>query len=119
MSDFNEPFTLALIFVGTGIGAKFASRRDRDPSPKINDLSVSTTICLMTLSKIASDTFSAAHNVNVAWSIGLGALLWSIVWDRFFSWIVGSRPPKKKLWLGIIIPDIVAVGALFLYFVFR
>jgi hypothetical protein len=137
MSDYTEPLALALIFIGSGLAAKFLSRRDNDPAPKVNEWALSTTICLMTLGKIASDYFvpnagaassdaaagtassTASHNPNLGWAIGLAALLWSIFWDRYASWIAGSNPGKKKLWIGVIIPDIVAVGALFLYFVYR
>jgi hypothetical protein len=122
MSPLNESLTLAAVFVVVGILAKYAARRDNDPSPKINELAVSTSISLMTLSKIFSDLLSAAipsHETLLFAAIGFGGILFFVVMERFTSWHVTQSPPKKKIWIGIVAPDVIAISVLFLYYWLR
>lgn len=124
MSPLQEALILAVIFVVSGILAKLLGRRDNDPSPKINELAVSTSVSLMTLSKIFSDIFTStapSHWALLAAAIGFsGPLLFAVI-DRYVSWhaVPANQPAKKKIWLGIVGPNLLALCILFLYYWLR
>jgi len=123
MSPLHEAFTLAAAFVSLGVLAKLAARRENDRTPKINELGIPTTVSLMTLSKIFADIFAAgspSHELLTAAAIGLPALLLFVVWERYVSWYdAPGSPPRRKFWWGIVIPDILAIAVLFLYYLLR
>jgi drug/metabolite transporter (DMT)-like permease len=123
MSPLLEPLILATAFVILGIFAKLAARRDNDPALKINDLAVSTSVSLMTLSKIFADLFAAgspSHELLLAAAVGSPTFLFFVLWERYFSWHEPPHtPPRKKFWWGIVIPNIMAMSVLFLYYWLR
>jgi hypothetical protein len=124
MSPLQEAFTLAAAFVILGVLAKFAARRENDVSLKRNELAISPSVSLMTLSKIFADLFAkngnTSHPLFLAAVLGIVALFFFATLERYTSWHEPSvGPPRKKIWLGIIIPDILAISVLFLYYWLR
>jgi hypothetical protein len=122
ISPLHESIILAIVFVSFGVLVKFAGRRDNDPSPKRNEFAVSTSVSLMTLSKIFADLFAntpPSHALLLMAAIGLLPPLFFAVFDRYVSWDASNAPPKKKIWLGIVVPDIMAILVLFSYYWLR
>ena len=102
MSPLLEPLILATAFVILGIFAKLAARRDNDPALKI---------------KAAG---SPSHELLLAAAVGSPTFLFFVLWERYFSWHEPPHtPPRKKFWWGIVIPNIMAMSVLFLYYWLR
>jgi hypothetical protein len=123
MSRLHESLILAAVFVSYGVLTKLAGRRENDSAPKINEFAISTSISLMTLSKIFTDLFTngpPSHTFLLAAAIGILAPLFFAVMDRYVSWDAPpGGQPTKKIWLGIVIPNIMAVSVLVLYYWLR
>lgn len=98
--------------------ARRLGRRDGDDSPGRNDLAVSTVVLLMSVGGVLKDLGNGRH-INYYWLVGgFVALLISIDHDRKYSWILdgeGKPSEKKAIFLGIVVPDVLALLAFFLY----
>jgi hypothetical protein len=119
-----EPFVLAVIFVVFGFLAKILGKRE---PPKIEDFGLSTTISLMTLGKIWTDVYSSmvassaiSEPMFFEAIIGCGAPFMFAAAHRFCSWrVMPDGTSKKRLWWGVIIPDVLAILILLTYFRLR
>jgi len=98
--------------MGIGVYARRLGRRDNDPSPRRDDWAVNTTILLMALGAAFADLRAGASiiAVRIAWVLGiLFAVFVSINHDRFESWErdeKGLPLHKKRLFFGIVLPDL-------------
>lgn len=107
-------FGIPAIFLLIGVFAKQLGRRDGDVSPHRNDWAVATTVLLMTLGVIAADlrTTTTSTTDLTAWLVGvLLFTLISIHHDRYRSWerAAGAVTDKKKMFIGIVLPDLFAI----------
>lgn len=124
-----QVITLPIMFVVIGMLAKRLGKRDGDDAPRINDWAVSTSIILMTFSKIAGDLVEYEnenkHSPVPVWCLYLILLFlfFSIEHDRFKSWKMdkqsGTLTKEKKLLCGIIIPNIISILLFAIYQLYK
>lgn len=119
-------FAIPVIFLILGVLSNRVGRRDGDTTPRQNDWAVGTKTLLMTLSKIASDLEGSTSTTNpelIAWLVGIFFFLFiSVDHDRFRSWELArtlgtaqQATDKKDIFLGVILPDVVALGLFISY----
>lgn len=111
---------IPFIFIAIGILSVRLGRKDGDKSPMKNTLCVGTSVMLMCLSVIISDGISQLKSQSISPSGSYWAFLiilillifWSIDNDRYDSWERdddGRPTDGKKLWRGILAPNILAI----------
>ena len=113
---------LPICFVLIGVFARKLGKRDGDDSPRINDWAVNTAVLMMTFAKVAGDCVDYHLSVNKKpggenvfwWLFGvLLSIFVSIEHDRFRSWKKdknGVILKEKRLIIGVIVPDLLAVS---------
>ncbi|HEY0024477.1 MAG TPA: hypothetical protein VGB24_16300 [Longimicrobium sp.] len=108
------PLMLTLV----GMYTRRLGRRDGDPSPRRNDWAIGTTLLFMTFGVVVSDMRVAPVEADVSPGVGwllivLLGLVISLDIDRTHSWArdAGNRmTDRKRLGVGIIGPNILALG---------
>jgi hypothetical protein len=108
------PLMLTLV----GMYTRRLGRREGDPTPRRNDWAIGTTLLFMTFGVVVSDIRMAPVAADVSPSVGwllivLLGLVISLDIDRTHSWgrDAGNRmTDTKRLGIGIIGPNIVALG---------
>jgi hypothetical protein len=106
------PLFLLLI----GVIAKRLGRRDGDDSCQLNDFAVGTSVLLMTFSIMLAD-FRNINDLNELVII-LSLVFISIDHDRNRTWERNSEGlpiNKKRIWVGIIFPNIVCASIFGIY----
>ena len=119
-SPFFQVAVIPLVLMLIGVYAKRLGRRDGDESPRRNDWAVGTTILLMVLGTVLGDMRTAQAPIKeLSWLIGvLVTAFISLDHDRFRSWERNSEglPDKsKKVWVGIVFPDVACLAIFGLY----
>ena len=103
--------------------ARRLGRRDGDDSCQLNDWAVGTSVLLMAFSVILSDLRNINNLSNIAdhltYVIGILCVIFlSIDHDRYRSWerdTKGLPINKKKIWLGIVFPNLACVSVFGIY----
>lgn len=108
-----------LILTTIGVFARRLGRRDGDDSPRSNDWAVGTTVLLMLFGTVLGDIRTAQAQVSqlLAWLLGLLFTAF-LSHDRFRSWKrdqQGLPLKEKRLFVGVILPDVLCVGIFCLY----
>ena len=122
----NDPFANAwvqllgypLMLTLVGMYTRRLGRREGDRTPRRNDWALGTTLLFMTFGVVVSDIRTTAPGVDVTPALGwllmtMLGLFGSVDLDREHSWKRDDRGDKtetKKIGLGILIPDIAALG---------
>lgn len=111
---------LALMIIG--VMARRLGRRDGDDSPRRNDWAVGTTVLLMALGAVVADlrSFPDQTSILLGWLAGiLCATFVFLEHDRSRSWVrdpINGLPTKdKRVWVGIIIPDVLCLAVFVFY----
>lgn len=107
------PVMLTLI----GMYTRRLGRREGDPTPRRNDWAIGTSLLFMTFGVVVSDIRAAAAGTHVAPTLGwllvvVLAMFASVDLDREHSWQCdsgGTTTGTKKMLIGIVIPDTVAL----------
>lgn len=107
-----------LLLTVVGMYTRRLGRRDGDASPRRNDWAIGTTLLFVTLGVVVSDIRVAPVQTDVSPGVGwllivLLGLVISLDIDRTHSWVrdAGNRmTDTKRLGIGIIGPNIVALG---------
>ena len=74
-----------------------------EKAPLRNEFAISTSVSLMTISKIFADLFAAKTRSDqfiLAAAVGGVAPLFFVVLERYSSWDVSSDPPKREFGWG-------------------
>ena len=109
---------LPVILLLIGVFAKRLGKRDGDDSPGLNDWAVSTTVLLMTFSKVSADIPLVSQDLReltetIFWLFGiLFVIFLSIDHDRFRSWVkdaTGHPTKDKRLFIGVLWPDVLSI----------
>lgn len=113
-----QVLVVPLVLMAIGVFAAWLGRRDGDDSPKHNDWAVNSTLFLMVIGTILGDLGDSKLQQDevidlFAWLVGVFfSIFASLTYDRFASWVPdkqGKPTNAKRLWRGVILPDIVAL----------
>ena len=121
LSSWYSNIVLPILFVILGVLANRLGRQDNDVNPKRNLWAVGTPVLLMSLGTLLSEIGKSESNIQAhsIWlTIFLFLLFLSIDIDRYGSWVrdeEGNPTNYKKVFTGIICPDIISVIAFYIY----
>ena len=115
-TDWGKLLVVPLAFLLINVFVRRLGRRDGDKSPRRNDWAVATSVLMMVIATIVRDIQNTQIDPSggLTWIVVLLASVFvSTDHDRHRSWIhnptTGTVTEHKRLWVGIVLPDIVSI----------
>lgn len=120
------PILITFLFTALALVFKLLSRRDRDPSPFRNDLYIAQSLSMGSVSALAVYLIKSILNNNPSAGLVCAFLLIGYILmtgllacvDRWIAWEEVDGRSRRKLTIGIIVPDLVGVSGYLVVFFF-
>jgi hypothetical protein len=118
------PVLITFLFTALSVVFKLLSRRDKDPAPLRNDLYIAQSLAMGSVSALAVYLIKAILNNNPTAGLSCTLLLIGYIvmigilvcLERWAAWEDVDGKFRRKVALGIVIPDLLGVFGYFIVF---